>query len=147
MFPYATLVFREDSFIAQDPRVITWGVRFYRNDKGAGSSMARPFERYTLVTLSTQPDSHGYVGVAVYSCCVDRRTNVGWLVPDSEPPLSEAQAKIVREWLLRHDPLAWEHMAPDIRYLLGETSSDSAIDAARARSLAVQVADAWVAAP
>jgi hypothetical protein len=80
--------------------------------------MPLSFERYTLVTLSAQPDAQDDIGVATHSCCVDHRTNVGWLLPDLVPPLSEAQTKTVRECLLRQDPLAWEHMVPEVRSLL-----------------------------
>jgi hypothetical protein len=137
MLRHTTLVFRGDDLISQDPRVVTWGIRFYHNDHGIVSRMAPSFEHYTVVTLSTQPDPQGHIGVATYSCCVDHRTNVGWLLPDWVPPLSEAQAKIVREWLFRHDPMAWAHIAPELRSLLGQKDSDGVVDVPRGESLSV----------
>jgi hypothetical protein len=114
-----TLVFRGDDLIGQDPRAVTWGVRFCRDDQGMSSRMAPAFERYTVVAFSAEPDLEGNKGIGVYSCCVDHGMNVGWILPDSVPPLSAAQAETVREWLLERDHLAWDHMSSDIRSLLG----------------------------
>ena len=123
MVGHTTVVFRGDNLIGQDPRVATWGVRFYR-DVEVISRAVHPFDCYTVVTVSAETEPQRYTSVAICRYWVNHKANTGWLPRTPEPPLSKAQAKILREWLIKRSCPAWENATSEVKGVLGDGEAD-----------------------
>jgi hypothetical protein len=114
-----TAVFRGDDFIGQDPRVATWGVRFYR-DADRITRVEQPFDCYTVVTVSTEAEPQRYTDVAVHKYWVSHDVNAGWSPRARQLSLSQAQAGFLRQWLMERSSDAWRNSDPGVKGLLGD---------------------------
>ena len=114
------LVFCGDELVGQDPSIVTEGITFYTEFEGL-ARLAKTFTRYVVVTVSAreflmQPRS--YTKITTDHYWVNHEAGVGWFARTGAPILTEAQARVVREWLIERSPLAWEKAAPSVKAAL-----------------------------